>query len=186
VDQPSTAPVPGGRPAAASRAPLAYERLLPSLPLCVSRVRMELDAALVLLDVAGLRRADVALVVTEAATNVVLHAYRTGAAGPLYATARLSGRTLEVTVCDCGGGHAGAGDSGGAGFGTPLMTALSDDLWVGTGGHAGAERPGEAPDGAIRAVRGRAPAAAVNRAARRQAARAARGAAIPRSSSARG
>ena len=94
VDQPSSAPepverpaaAPGGRPASA----LLYERLLPSLPWCVSRVRTELDAELALLDVCEALRADIALVVTEAATNVVVHAYRLDAPGPLYANARLS------------------------------------------------------------------------------------------------
>ena len=35
-------------------------------------------------------------------------------------------------MCDCGRGHAARRDSAGAGFGTPLMTTLSDDLAITT------------------------------------------------------
>jgi anti-sigma regulatory factor (Ser/Thr protein kinase) len=126
VERPAA--TPDDQPATA----LLYERLLPSLPWCVSRVRTELDAALARLDVPEPLRADIALVVTEAATNVVLHAYRAGSPGPLYATARLCGGTLHVVVCDCGRGHGARRDSAGAGFGTPLMTTLSDHLSITT------------------------------------------------------
>ena len=89
--------------------------MLPSLPWCVGRVRSELDAALARHGVRGPLREDIALVVTEAATNVVLHAYGVDAPGPLYATARLSRGTLDVTVCDCGRGHAARRASPGRG-----------------------------------------------------------------------
>jgi anti-sigma regulatory factor (Ser/Thr protein kinase) len=107
---------------------LIYERILPALPPCVGRIRRELDDALVASGVPADRRADVALVVTEAATNVVLHAYLDAAPGPLYVTGNVARRTLRVTVADCGRGLLERDDSPGAGFGTALMQALSDLL----------------------------------------------------------
>ena len=74
-----------------------YERLLPAVASSVTRVRAELNDALTRWGVAPERLSDVALLITEAATNVVVHAYSTIAPGPLYATAVLRGHTLVVS-----------------------------------------------------------------------------------------
>jgi serine/threonine-protein kinase RsbW/stage II sporulation protein AB (anti-sigma F factor) len=113
---------------------LVYERLLPAVPTTVSRVRRDLGEALERWDVAVDRRADIALTVTEAATNAVVHAYAGQDPGPLYVAATLANDTLTVAVVDCGRGVRPRLDSPGAGFGIPLMTRLTDDLRICSGG----------------------------------------------------
>jgi serine/threonine-protein kinase RsbW/stage II sporulation protein AB (anti-sigma F factor) len=109
---------------------LVYECITPATPASVGRIRRELADALASLKVATDRLDDIALVVTEAATNVVLHAYLERTTGPLYAAAALSGHTLTVTVADYGRGFFPRTDSPGLGFGMPLMTRLTDRLLV--------------------------------------------------------
>ena len=72
---------------------LLYEAILPAVPLCVGRIRRGLDEALAGIDVSAQRRRDIALVVTEAATNTVLHAYGDMRPGPIYVAAAVSGAT---------------------------------------------------------------------------------------------
>ena len=72
----------------------------------------------------------VALAVSEALTNVVLHA-SCGAAGP--ATVRLTAELdddagLVICVCDDGLGPTRRHDSPGLGLGLPLMASLADQL----------------------------------------------------------
>jgi serine/threonine-protein kinase RsbW len=114
---------------AAAEVPI-YERMLPAVPVTVGRIRRELDDALACLDVAPRRREDIALVVTEAATNAVLHAYVDTPPGPLYVTALVSGRSLLVTVCDWGRGMLPHPDSPGAGFGVSLMRTLTNAVEI--------------------------------------------------------
>ena len=52
---------------------LVYERLLPALPVSVGRIRGELDDVAARLNASGTCRADMAVLVTEAVTNAVLH-----------------------------------------------------------------------------------------------------------------
>jgi serine/threonine-protein kinase RsbW/stage II sporulation protein AB (anti-sigma F factor) len=111
-------------------ADLIYERLLPAAAANVGQIRRELADVLRCLNVGSGRLDDIALVVTEAATNVVLHAYVDRVRGPLYAAAALCGRTLTVTVADCGRGSSPRTDSPGLGFGMPLMAGLTDRLQV--------------------------------------------------------
>jgi len=67
------------------------------------------------------------LAVSEAATNVVLHAYRPpGRAGDIHVTAALVDGALEVRVRDDGGGMAPRSDSPGMGLGLGLMAGESD------------------------------------------------------------
>jgi serine/threonine-protein kinase RsbW len=103
--------------------------VLPAVPTAVGQLRRELDAALARIDVSSVRRHDVALVVTEAAANVVVHAYP-GAARPglVYALAALTGPTLEVDVFDAGGGMVPGAQSPGLGVGLALMARLADGL----------------------------------------------------------
>ena len=71
------------------------------------------------------------LAVSEAATNVVLHAYRApSAAGRIDVTARVEDVTLEVTVRDHGCGMAPRPDSPGMGLGLSLMASESDRFEV--------------------------------------------------------
>ena len=78
------------------------------------------------------RREDIAVAVTEAATNVVVHAYRGEEPGPLDVTAALSVATgtLLVAVCDWGRAPLPRSDSPGLGLGIPLMGRLSDAMQI--------------------------------------------------------
>jgi hypothetical protein len=83
---------------------LIYERALPALAGSVARIRRELIETLARHDLAADRRADVAAVVREAATNAVLHAYGDPTPGPLYAAAAVGGDSLTVWISDSAGG----------------------------------------------------------------------------------
>src|SRR5688572_18341198 len=116
-------------PCARSATLCVYEAILPALPMSVGCVRRGLDAALVGLDVAEDRRGDIALVVTEAATNVVLHAYG-GDEGPLYVAASVVDRSVVVTVSDCGHGMGETTEHRGLGAGLSLMGRLADAIRI--------------------------------------------------------
>jgi anti-sigma regulatory factor (Ser/Thr protein kinase) len=109
---------------------LIYERVVPALAGSVARIRRELLETLVRQDLAADRRADIAIVVSEAANNAVLHAYRDSAPGPLYAAATLGGDSLTVWISDFGRGMVPRGDSPGLGLGVTLMTRLCDQLQI--------------------------------------------------------
>jgi anti-sigma regulatory factor (Ser/Thr protein kinase) len=77
----------------------------------------------------------VAVCVTEAVTNAVLHAYRDGD-DPGTVVIELLPRGadgLEIRVSDHGHGLAPRPDSPGAGLGMPLIAALADGLEIETG-----------------------------------------------------
>jgi serine/threonine-protein kinase RsbW len=78
---------------------------------------------------------DVALAVSEACTNAVIHAHRAGHGRPDEGTFRVSasyaGERVRVTVSDDGGGLVARTDSPGQGCGLPLIAALSDTLSIG-------------------------------------------------------
>ena len=107
---------------------LVYERLLPALPASVGRIRAELAAVLARHRLAPGRRADILLVLTEAATNAVWHAYLHTSPGPLYVAVGLIRQSLIVAVVDRGRGMLRRSDSPGAGLGLRLMRRLADDL----------------------------------------------------------
>ena len=77
----------------------------------------------------GDRIADVALAVSEALTNVVLHAYRHGDPGAMRIAAAVDAAgTLSIAVDDDGEGHRPNPDSPGLGLGIPIMRQVSDEL----------------------------------------------------------
>ena len=75
---------------------------------------------------------DVKLAVTEACTNVVVHAYP-DAEGPMGLRASIDGRTLSLVVADRGRGIVPRPDSPGLGLGLPLIATLAESLELGTG-----------------------------------------------------
>jgi anti-sigma regulatory factor (Ser/Thr protein kinase) len=74
---------------------------------------------------------DIKLAVTEACTNVVVHAYA-GAEGPLEVDATVAGSQLEILVRDHGRGVLPRTDSPGLGLGLPLIATLAETLELGT------------------------------------------------------
>ena len=109
---------------------LVYERALPAAADSVVMVRNELDSALERADVEAIRRYDISLVVSEAASNAVLHAYTPLPPGLLFVDAAVTDGNLLLRVCDCGRGMAPRTDSPGLGIGLSLMSRLADGLEI--------------------------------------------------------
>ncbi len=80
-------------------------------------------------------RSAIALAVTEAAANVVLHAYPNGAPGVLEVEVEAAGTQgqLAVTVRDDGTGIVRDAPSDGLGAGLPLISAVADRVAVQSG-----------------------------------------------------
>jgi serine/threonine-protein kinase RsbW len=76
--------------------------------------------------------ADIKLAVTEACTNVVVHAYP-DVEGPLAVRAGVAAGIVTVVVGDRGRGITPRPDSPGLGLGLPLIATLADSLELGTG-----------------------------------------------------
>jgi len=76
---------------------------------------------------------DVKLAVTEACTNVVVHAYPERE-GPMEIGATVDGPKLVVTVRDEGRGILPRADSPGLGLGLPLIATLTESLELGRSG----------------------------------------------------
>jgi serine/threonine-protein kinase RsbW len=75
---------------------------------------------------------DIKLAVTEACTNVVVHAYPE-AEGPMGLRASIDDRRLYLVVTDRGRGIVPRPDSPGLGLGLPLIATLAESLELGTG-----------------------------------------------------
>ena len=74
---------------------------------------------------------DIRLAVTEACTNVVVHAYPDGSEGPMEVFATLLGDELTVVVRDEGTGIGPRPDSPGLGLGLPLIASLTESVRLG-------------------------------------------------------
>ena len=84
------------------------------------------------LDVPDQTLSDIKLAVTEACTNVVVHAYP-DREGELGVRALVDDRRLTVVVVDTGRGILPRPDSPGLGLGLPLIATLAESLELGTG-----------------------------------------------------
>jgi serine/threonine-protein kinase RsbW len=82
------------------------------------------------LDVDDQVLADVKLAVTEACTNVVVHAYPDGD-GPMEVAAAIRDGRLAIVVRDEGRGMLPRPDSPGLGLGLPLIATLAETLELG-------------------------------------------------------
>jgi anti-sigma regulatory factor (Ser/Thr protein kinase) len=76
--------------------------------------------------------ADIKLAVTEACTNVVIHAYDEGEEGDLEIDATIDDQRLTVVIRDHGRGIMPRPDSPGLGLGLPLIATLAETLELGT------------------------------------------------------
>jgi serine/threonine-protein kinase RsbW len=78
---------------------------------------------------------DIALAVTEACNNVVLHAYResegNGDGEAFRLVAERHGTTVRVTISDDGDGMTPRSDSPGLGLGLPLIATLCNEVKIG-------------------------------------------------------
>jgi serine/threonine-protein kinase RsbW len=72
----------------------------------------------------------VGIVISEAVTNVVLHAYRDGKSGHVRVQASLQDTVLTLVVADDGVGMAPNADSSGLGLGLALIRSLAEHLEV--------------------------------------------------------
>lgn len=84
------------------------------------------------LEVSDQMLSDIRLAVTEACTNVVVHAYPESE-GPMWLSATVNDRTLRIVVSDSGRGIVPRADSPGLGLGLPLIATLTHSLELGTG-----------------------------------------------------
>jgi anti-sigma regulatory factor (Ser/Thr protein kinase) len=101
---------------------------LPAEPRSASRAR---QAVLDSLRGIAVDRDAVGVVVTEAVTNAVVHAYRDQrAAGRVHVSASLDDHGVEVAVDDDGLGMGPREDSPGVGLGLPLIGDLADRVEV--------------------------------------------------------
>ena len=108
------------------------ELTLPARPENVAVARHAIGGFADVLDVPDQTLADVKLAVTEACTNVVVHAYP-GGEGPITLRATVDDGVLRVVVVDEGRGILPRADSPGLGLGLPLIATLAESLELGTG-----------------------------------------------------
>jgi serine/threonine-protein kinase RsbW len=110
-----------------------FELTLPARAENVAVVRHAFGGLSEALDVSDQVLSDIKLAVTEACTNVVVHAYaETEEEGPLAVSAAVRGDRLVVVVRDRGRGILPRADSPGLGLGLPLIATLAESLELGT------------------------------------------------------
>jgi anti-sigma regulatory factor (Ser/Thr protein kinase) len=107
------------------------ELLLPACAENVAVVRHALGALDEALAVDAQTLSDIRLAVSEACTNVVVHAYPDGQEGPMEVLAGLLGDELTVVVRDEGRGITPRPDSPGLGLGLPLIASLAETVQLG-------------------------------------------------------
>jgi anti-sigma regulatory factor (Ser/Thr protein kinase) len=110
---------------------LPIEESFPAVAGSVSVIRWR---CLKIAEAAGVSRAtlaDIALTVSEAVSNAVLHAYPPGEAGSVVLRVKKdSDQRLEISIADTGVGLGNAQSRGGAGQGMLLMDQLADQWRV--------------------------------------------------------
>ena len=105
---------------------------LPARPENVAVVRHVLGAFAEALQLPDPVIEDMRLAVTEACTNVVVHAYPDGD-GPMEIAAAIQDGRLAISVRDEGRGMLPRPDSPGLGLGLPLIATLAETLELGRG-----------------------------------------------------
>jgi anti-sigma regulatory factor (Ser/Thr protein kinase) len=96
----------------------------PAIPLGIAAIRGEMVAVARDCGLDERQIHDVALAVSEAATNAVVHGYR-GAEGTIQVSACMSETELTIVVSDAGAGLVPRTDSPGLGLGLPIIASLA-------------------------------------------------------------
>jgi serine/threonine-protein kinase RsbW len=127
-------PGPATTPEGATVTP-HLELKLPARPENVAVVRHAFGGLAEALDVDEQALADIKLAITEACTNVVIHAYEDHVDGALEVDAIVDNhdRMLTVVIRDRGRGIVPRPDSPGLGLGLPLIATLAESLELGSG-----------------------------------------------------
>lgn len=102
---------------------------LPAAPGHVERIRQAIASFAAENGAAEHLVADIALAVSEGATNVVRHAYRPGEEGAIHYAADVEDGTLEIVIADDGEGIR-PGPSEGSGLGLVIVAAVSADFAI--------------------------------------------------------
>jgi serine/threonine-protein kinase RsbW len=97
----------------------------PATPAAVGLIRRAIADYASAAGIDGQKLEDVRLAVSEAVTNVVIHAYR-NEPGEVHVTAGAVGNELWVLIADDGCGHNSAPERPGLGWGLALITNASD------------------------------------------------------------
>ena len=116
--------------AAKGRAETSFVEDYPAIPSSVGAARAAVARFLVERGVSARVREAVALALSEAATNVVVHAYRdqTDATGAIEVTAAVAADELWVIVTDRGSGLSPRPDSPGLGLGLAIIAQVADGV----------------------------------------------------------
>ena len=132
--QHATAPSVSGAPvrtAGPERVEHAYPAIVENVPLARTLIARWLQSHRADELMAG----DIAVTVSEACTNVVVHAYRNRDLGDFRVRAERRGDTVSIEVSDDGNGMTPRPDSPGLGVGLPIMAGLTDSFAVRSGSH---------------------------------------------------
>ncbi|MEY2512747.1 MAG: serine/threonine-protein kinase RsbW [bacterium] len=107
----------------------ALHERLPARARSVPLLRRAVDEFAAACGASDRQRSAIALAVSEAVGNVVVHAYiGCEVLGDVEVDAQMRAGMLQVTVCDEGVGMHPRLDSPGAGLGLGLITSISDDF----------------------------------------------------------
>lgn len=106
-----------------------FEASFPAVPLGVSAVRGEMTAIARQCGLDELQVSDVALAVSEATTNAVVHSQAT----QITVTAKRGDGTLTIVIADDGVGMAPRPDSPGMGLGLPIIATVTERFEIVSG-----------------------------------------------------
>src|SRR4051812_2646936 len=102
-----------------------WQGTFPAVPASVGILRGEMGAIASECGFSAQAVADVRLAVSEAATNVIVHAYPEGA-GDVAGAAYVEADALRIVICDNGRGMGPRIDSPGLGLGMPMIATVAD------------------------------------------------------------
>jgi serine/threonine-protein kinase RsbW/stage II sporulation protein AB (anti-sigma F factor) len=107
-----------------------WQGTFPATARAAKAIRGEMGAVARRCGLSEQRVGDVELAVSEAATNVVVHAYRDSESGTVTAHASSSHGQLRIVISDHGAGMAPRMDSPGLGLGLPIIASVADRVEV--------------------------------------------------------